>query len=110
MKDDKKTTEDLLLDSEVPLKRISEPIDLVPSFDNGLQPPTDDIIKVIQYYQRNISELISSLYDANQQILLLQERTTELEKLNAELLKKLGDIEMEKSVLEKRLEIQAKIR
>jgi OOP family OmpA-OmpF porin len=110
MKDEKKTTEDLLLDSEVPLKRISEPIDLIPSFDNGLQPPTDDVIKVIQDYQKNTSELNSSLYDANQQITLLRERTAELERLNAELRKKLGGIETEKSALEKRLEIQAKIR
>jgi OOP family OmpA-OmpF porin len=110
MKDEKKTWEDLFLDSEVPLKRISEPIDLVPSFDNGLQPPTDNIIKVIQDYQKNISELNSTLYDANQQIVLLQERTAELERLNAELQKKLGGIETEKSALEKRLEIQAKIR
>lgn len=110
MKDEKKSWEDLLLESEVPLKKISEPIDLVPSFDNGLQPATDEIIKIIQDYQKNISELNSSLYDANQQIALLQERTAELERLNAELRKKLGGIETEKSVLEKRLEIQAKIR
>jgi OOP family OmpA-OmpF porin len=98
------------LESEVPLKRIAEPIDLVPSFDAGLQPPTDEIIKVIQDYQKNINELNSSLYDANQQIVLLRERILELEKLNAGLRKKLGGIETQKSALENRLGIQAKIR
>ena len=110
MKDEQKSWEDLLLESEVPLKRISEPIDLVPSFDNGLLQPTDDIIKAIKNYQKSISELYSSLYDANQQIELLQQRTAELKKKNAELRSKLGGIETEKSALEKRLEIQAKIR
>lgn len=110
MKEGKKTWEDLLLDSETPLKRISEPIDLVPAFDSGLQKPTDDIVNAISEYQKNINELNSGLYDANQQIALLEARTAELEKLNAELRKKLGGIETEKSALEKRLETQAKIR
>ncbi len=110
MKNEKKTWEDLLLDSEVPLKQISETIDMVPAFDNGVQKPTDDIIKAIQNYQKNISDLNSSLYDANQQIALLEQRTSELQNQNGELRKKLGGIETEKSALEKRLETQAKIR
>ena len=110
LKKEKKTWEDLLLEAEIPLKRISEAIDLVPSFDTGVQKPTDDIIKVIQEYQKNIRELNSNLYDANQQIALLDARAAELQQQNAELQKKLGGIETEKSALQQRLETLAKIR
>lgn len=110
MKTEKMSWEDLLLDAEIPLKRISETIDIVPSFDNGVQKPTDDIIKMIQNYQKTISDLNSRLYDANQQIALLEGRTDELQKQNSDLRKKMGGIETEKSALAKRLETQAKIR
>ncbi|RMF56005.1 MAG: hypothetical protein D6748_14370, partial [Calditrichaeota bacterium] len=103
MKKNKETLENLLLESEEPLRRIAAALDLVAQFDQGYGPPTETIINTIQSLQDEVERLSQNLEDREQQISDLHARIAELEE-------KLGAISEEQSELQKRMEAQERIR
>lgn len=102
MKEKKLTWEDLMLKSEDPLTEIAASVDIVASFENGYNKPTSEILKRIEEYQENIATVTNEAYDAAQMNALLEQR-------NAELLDKLGDVEVARSALAKRMERQVQV-
>ncbi len=99
----KKSWENLFLVSEEPIQKIAASMDLRATFDTGYGKATDTIIKKIQTLQDENRKRSQSLTDRNQQIALQDERIAELEK-------KLGGVEAEKSELTKRMDAEKKIR
>ncbi len=110
MKDNKQTTEDLLLASEKPLQEIAEKMDITPSFEAGFSKTSGEIIQYVTTYQDSAAKLSQDLAERDQQIVTLQGRIAEVDKQVADMQKKLGIKEMEKSALAKQIEEQARMR
>lgn len=97
------TWEDVLLASEVPLKRIAQAMDIDIAFEEGFAKTTERIVGSITEYKKLNRKLSTDVFDAGQRISLLQARNEELET-------KLVGVEKEKSVFVQSLEAQEKIR
>ncbi len=103
MKKDKESLEELLLESEEPLRRIAAALDIVAEFDQGYEKPTITVINTIQSLLEKLQNLSQDLADRDQQISNLQARIAELEA-------QLGTVAQEQSELQKRMEAQERIR
>lgn len=96
MKKEKQTSEDLVLNWEIPLQQIASTIDMVAEFDNGYEKPTSQIITYIQTFQDSAAKLSQVVADQKQQIANYEEQ--------------LGGLTEEQSELKKQMEAQAKVR
>ena len=94
------TPEDLILDWQKPVKRISSTADLVPRFDNGYENATQDLVDFINRLQRSNEDLKQHLQDRDKQISQMEIELAELEQM-------LGGVSQERVVLSRRLEAQA---
>lgn len=103
MKDNDRTWEDVLLESEKPLEQIAEKADLVASFDTGTIKPTNEIVTYIDSYQNKVDELSQDVKRFQQESKLQQARIAEIEQ-------QLGDQTQEKSLLAQQIANQEKIR
>ena len=103
MKDDKKSLEDLLLESEAPLQQIASSMDAVAAFDEGYEKTTNQIIEYIRTRQEQVQQLTQDLADRDQQIADLKARIAEMEA-------QMGTIAQEQSELKQRIEAQERIR
>lgn len=103
MKKSKQSLEDMLLASERPLSQIAAALDVVATFDTGMDKPTAEILAYINAYQDSVRRMSQLLAERQQEVGILQERIAEMES-------QLGGIEKEKSALARRIEEQAKIR
>lgn len=103
MKRNKKSTEDLVLESEMPLSEIASAMDMVAEFDRGYEPVTKMAVDYIRAYQDSAQQLSQMVDQQTQQIATYQERVSELES-------QLGDFAKAKSELHNKMEAQAKAR
>ena len=103
MKKSKKTTEDLLLEAERPLKSIGATMDMVVEFDEGYDKPTGEIISNIQTMQDQVARLTQDLADRDQQISDFKARIAEMED-------QMGSIAEEQSALKQQMEAKEEIR
>ncbi len=103
MKKDKQSLEQLLLESEEPLRRIAATLDIVAEFDQGYEKPTATVVNTIQSLLEKVQSLSQDLADRDRQISDLQARIAELEA-------QLGTVAQEQSELQKRMEAQERIR
>ncbi len=109
-KNKKQDIEDLLLASEKPLQDIAAKMDVVAEFDAGYDKTANDIIRYVTTYQDSAVKLSQDLAERDRQITALEGRIGEMDKQVADMQKKLGIKELEKTALAKQIEEQAKIR
>jgi outer membrane protein OmpA-like peptidoglycan-associated protein len=102
MRNKKYSFEDLMLAAELPIQKIANELDVVATFDTGFDKTTSKIIARVEEYQDKNNQLNRNVIDTEQKSALLEERVAELEK-------KLGGIEQEKSTLAGRIKIQQRI-
>jgi OOP family OmpA-OmpF porin len=103
LRDNKDYMEEFLLSTEKPLDKIASTMDLVGSFEAGYDKTTNEIVKYVQALQDRAAKSDQDLAVRDQQVEMLNARIAELEK-------KLGGVEKEKSELAMQMEAQAKIR
>ncbi len=104
------TGEELILEMEKPLIRVSESANLVAHFDRGYDGPADQIILYINTHQGDAQSFLAQV-----QVLELEmdDRIAQIDALQAEIAKldaRLGGAAREKSLLAQRLEAQARVR
>lgn len=109
-RENKITGEQLILEMEKPLIRVSESANLVAHFDNGYDGPADQIILYINTHQGDVQGFQNQV-----QVLELEmdDRIAQIESLQAEIAKldaQLGGAARDKSLLAQRLEAQARVR
>lgn len=98
-----KTIEEIFLDSEKPIQRISEHFDLNPMFDKGYEEPTSAIVQEIQKLQKEASSLRQDLNDKSEQLTALSKQVSEMES-------QLGDLKSKEATLTKVMEQQKQAR
>ena len=103
MKDENIPIESILLDSETPLKQISDEFDLNPRFNKGFEEATTMIIEEIQKLKRNMSSLQQDLNDKNEQITAMSGQITSMES-------QLGDLKSKEASLSQLMEQQKQSR
>lgn len=94
------TTEEMVLDWEVPVQRIAATADMAAQFDQGYTKPTEDVIAYIEKLQGDNQSLGQDINDRDAQISQMEVEIADLEKL-------LGGVSEERVALKKRLEAQA---
>lgn len=94
------TWEELFLASEGSLKRIAGVLNLNLAYEEGFKKSTGEIVAQIEDLSKENRTMRSGIFDAGQIVNLLRER-------NEELLAQLGDVEVEKTEIARRLEYQA---
>jgi len=99
MKESDKTLETILLESETPLKKIGNELDLNARFDEGFEAPTSTIIQNIQKMQKEMSVLNQDLADHKEQIVALSDQVSIMEA-------QLGDMKTKEEALNKVMEEQ----
>lgn len=99
MRDEEITIEQLFLDSELPLQRISDELDLNPRFDEGPQAPTDAIIEEIREMKRAAASLRQDLSDRQEQIDAMAQQISQMES-------QLGDLKSKEATLSQLMEQQ----
>lgn len=103
MKDKDQSWEDLMLASEMPLRRIAEKTNQTASFDTGYDKATGEIVAYVTTYQDSVSALSLDLAWTQQESELQQARVAELEQ-------QLGSQAKERSSLAQQIANQAKTR
>ncbi len=103
LRENENYVEEFLLSTEKPLEKIAATMDIVSSFEAGYDPSTNEIIKYVKTLQDRSTKLDQDLTERDRQVEMLNARIAELEK-------KLGGVEKEKSELTKQMDAQAKIR
>lgn len=98
-----KTVEELLLESEKPIQKISDEFDLNPRFDQGFDPPTASIIQDIQNLKKEIASLRQDLDDKNGQVSTLSDQLNRAES-------QLGDLKTKEATLSQIMEQQERSR
>ena len=76
MREEDITVERLFLDSELPLQRISDELDLNPRFEEGPKIPTDAIIQKIKDMKREAASLHQDINDQREQITAMSRTIT----------------------------------
>ena len=109
-RDNRITGEELILEMEKPLIRVSESANLVAHFDQGYDGPADHLILYINTHQGDVQSFQNQV-----QVLELEmdERIAQINALQAEIAKldvQLGGAARDKSLLAQRLEAQARVR
>lgn len=100
--DEEETPEDLLLAAESELQRVVDALDLSLTFAEGIESPTDSIIRRVKAYQDTIQMLRSALAGREEMVASLEARVDELEE-------RLGGVEEERSALTERVAAQARL-
>ncbi|MBN1782489.1 OmpA family protein [bacterium] len=97
--DEKKTMEDIILDSNVPVQKISDALDLNARFHNGIDEPTDAVLRKIRRMQQTIASLEQDVSDRDEQIEAL---TTTVKALESQV----GDLKTKEESLAQLMEQQ----
>jgi len=95
--------ETLLLNNEKPLQSIAGALDILASFEEGMDRTTAAILKKIVVYQDSLQRLNSKVAEGSEQIASQEARIKELEA-------DLGGVQRERSQLAERMAAQARIR
>jgi OmpA-OmpF porin, OOP family len=104
MESDKKAGfEDMVLSWEGPLVKIANELDVPVSFDQGYLRPMDDILAKVQKQQAETRRLTQELSDRNAEVTGLKSEVDRLEK-------RLGGVSEERTVLQKRVDLQDQLR
>lgn len=103
MRAEKGSLEDLMIESEEPLKKIAGMFDIEAEFDTGYDKVTDQIAAAIADNQKKLTKL-------TQELAYREEESDGLKARVAELEEQLGGMARQKSELAQRIEKQAKIR
>jgi outer membrane protein OmpA-like peptidoglycan-associated protein len=99
----KVTDEDLILNSEVPLRRIASSIGVTALFDEGYEKPTALVLEYIETERTAAQRSSQEVLDRNQHIADLEEHIKALET-------KLGGAKEEQTVLNERIRAQEEVR
>jgi OOP family OmpA-OmpF porin len=95
-KNQKLTTEDVILDWETPVREIAAAADMNAEFDNGYRPPTDRIVAYIEQQQRHSQKL--------------EQDVEQLQTEEAQLKQMLSGASAQRLALSQRLQEQAQVR
>lgn len=99
LKQENQTIEALLLESEKPVQKISNEFDLNARFHQGMDEPTNAVIKEIQKLKKEISSLERDISDKREQITLLSDQLSRMES-------QLGDLKSKEANLSQIMEQQ----
>lgn len=97
------TTEDLILNSEIPLSRIASSIDVSAEFDKGYEKTTGMVLEYIEIERTTVERLSQEISDQKQHIVDLEQHIALLEA-------KLGGAKEEQSALNERIRAQEDVR
>ena len=98
-----RSIEDVLIDSEVPLRKIAKAMDVTLTFEEGFNKATEEMVKKVTTFTNEREKLSNDLFDARRMTSMLRARTDELEI-------RLGGAQKAKSMLSQHLEAYEKIR
>ena len=99
LEEEKKTLESILLDSETPIQKIADKLDVNVKFDNGVEQPTDEILQAVWGLQSSIPPLKQDIADKDAQISALSARMADMEK-------QLGTLKTKEESLSKLIDLQ----
>ncbi|MBN2102958.1 OmpA family protein [bacterium] len=97
--DDDKSMETIILESQEPIQKISDALDLNARFHNGIDEPTDAVLRKIRRMQQSIATLEQDVSDRDEQIKAL---SAHVEKLESQL----GDLKIKEESLSQLMEQQ----
>ncbi len=81
----KKSYENILLESELPIKRIADQLDMNARFNQGADVPTLSIIEAVQKMQKETANLKQDLKDKEEQVIVLESQLGDLKSKEATL-------------------------
>lgn len=103
VRDNDLSMEEIMLNAEAPLERIAAALDIVPQFDQGLEPVAIQLEARVREKLDELDHTRQELADRDTQIVNYKARIDELEE-------QLGGIAAQQSELQKRMEAQERIR
>jgi OOP family OmpA-OmpF porin len=102
-KDDQAGIEELILSWEEPLRRMAGEMDLALQFDQGMQPPMQELSERTQQQAQEVRRLKQELTDREEQIAALNAQLQRLES-------RLGGVSEERVALQRRVDAQERLR
>lgn len=106
LRETNKTLESILLDSEKPVRKIADDMDLNARFHEGFDPPLGAIIEKINQLRSEISTLKQDLNDSKEQVAALNDQLVRKESQLGQMESQLGEVKSREASLSQLMEQQ----
>ena len=100
LRDTKASTEELILELEEPLRRVASAADIAAEFDEGFEPPAQEMERYIVDLREDARRLEQDLEERTRQVYALEQEVTEV-------YERLGGVSEERQALARQIERQA---